>query len=103
MGIEYPLPVLDPAAAGPNILRGVNYASAGAGILNDTGSIFISTILYSSIPRSSHFNTLWTFSGVFKKEGLNSYHYILPLAGSTKPPLECSLDLWIEILTKTCV
>jgi hypothetical protein len=44
MGIAYPLPVLDPAATGPNILHGVNYASAGAGILNDTGSIFVSFI-----------------------------------------------------------
>ncbi|KAH8972128.1 hypothetical protein BDL97_02G178800 [Sphagnum fallax] len=44
MGMEYPLPVLDPAATGPNILQGVNYASAGAGILNDTGSIFLSLL-----------------------------------------------------------
>jgi hypothetical protein len=52
MGIEYPLPVLDPAAAGPNILRGVNYASAGAGILNDTGSIFVSFISQFAAPFS---------------------------------------------------
>jgi len=44
MGIAYPLPVLDPAATGPNILHGVNYASAGAGILNDTGSIFLALL-----------------------------------------------------------
>jgi hypothetical protein len=52
MGIAYPLPVLDPAATGPNILRGVNYASAGAGILNDTGSIFVSFISQFGAPFS---------------------------------------------------
>ncbi|CAK9858186.1 unnamed protein product [Sphagnum jensenii] len=38
--IEYPVPVLHPSATGPNILQGVNYASADAGILDNTGSIF---------------------------------------------------------------
>jgi hypothetical protein len=52
MGMEYPLPVLDPAATGPNILQGVNYASAGAGILNDTGSIFVSFISQFAAPFS---------------------------------------------------
>jgi len=48
--MEYPLPVLDPAATGPNVLQGVNYASAGAGILNDTGSIFVSFISQFAAP-----------------------------------------------------
>ncbi|KAH8974896.1 hypothetical protein BDL97_01G126400, partial [Sphagnum fallax] len=38
--IEYPVPVLHPSATGPNILQDVNYASADAGILDNTGSIF---------------------------------------------------------------
>ncbi|KAL6186073.1 hypothetical protein ACLB2K_042195 [Fragaria x ananassa] len=33
-------PYLAPTTAGPVILRGVNYASGGAGILNETGKIF---------------------------------------------------------------
>jgi len=41
LGTPYPLPVLDPEAKGANLLHGVNYASAGAGILEDTGSIFV--------------------------------------------------------------
>lgn len=43
LGNPYPLPVLAPEAKGTNLLLGVNYASAGAGILEDTGSIFVST------------------------------------------------------------
>lgn len=41
LGTPYPLPVLAPEAAGTNLLNGVNYASAGAGILEETGSIFV--------------------------------------------------------------
>lgn len=35
--------MLAPEAKGANLLLGVNYASAGAGILEDTGSIFVRT------------------------------------------------------------
>ncbi|KAJ7566667.1 hypothetical protein O6H91_02G113700 [Diphasiastrum complanatum] len=41
MGTEPILPILDPNAKGQNLLRGANFASAGAGILDDTGVIFI--------------------------------------------------------------
>ncbi|XP_024518509.1 GDSL esterase/lipase At4g28780 [Selaginella moellendorffii] len=41
MGTPPILPVLDPQAKGQNLLLGVNFASAGAGILDDTGTIFI--------------------------------------------------------------
>jgi hypothetical protein len=34
---------------------------------------------------------------------LQAYGKITSPAGSTNVPLECSLDLWIEILTKTSV
>eukprot|EP00249_Psilotum_nudum_P005586 c19037_g1_i1 orf=1-579(-) len=46
-GTEPILPFLDPNAKGQNLLRGINFASAGAGILDDTGSIFISRITQS--------------------------------------------------------
>lgn len=47
LGTPYPLPVLAPEATGANLLHGVNYASAGAGILEDTGSIFIGRVTIS--------------------------------------------------------
>uniref|UniRef100_A0A7N0ZSF7 Uncharacterized protein n=1 Tax=Kalanchoe fedtschenkoi TaxID=63787 RepID=A0A7N0ZSF7_KALFE len=37
-------PYLAPTTSGPVVLKGVNYASGGAGILNHTGYIFIKTI-----------------------------------------------------------
>ncbi|MCL7034115.1 hypothetical protein MKW94_016275 [Papaver nudicaule] len=37
---DYIPPSLDPTAVGDVVLRGLNYASGGAGILNDTGAIF---------------------------------------------------------------
>ncbi|KAJ7296162.1 hypothetical protein O6H91_Y140100 [Diphasiastrum complanatum] len=40
MGASPILPILDPNAKGENLLRGANFASAGVGILDDTGAIF---------------------------------------------------------------
>ncbi|KAK4483312.1 hypothetical protein RD792_010498, partial [Penstemon davidsonii] len=37
-------PYLAPSTAGPTILQGVNYASGGGGILNQTGKIFVGRI-----------------------------------------------------------
>ncbi|XP_026382415.1 GDSL esterase/lipase At4g16230-like [Papaver somniferum] len=37
---DYIPPYMDPTTVGDVVLRGVNYASGGAGILNDTGAIF---------------------------------------------------------------
>jgi hypothetical protein len=45
MGIPSVLAYLDPANTGSNLLRGANYASAGSGILDDTGAIFVSSTL----------------------------------------------------------
>lgn len=45
---NYAVPFLAPNATGKAILHGVNYASGGGGIINATGSIFVS-ILYTSI------------------------------------------------------
>lgn len=47
LGTPYPLPVLAPEATGANLLHGVNYASAGAGILEETGAIFIGRVTMS--------------------------------------------------------
>ncbi|NP_001307298.1 GDSL esterase/lipase precursor [Solanum lycopersicum] len=41
---ESPLPYLDPALTGQRLLVGANFASAGIGILNDTGIQFINII-----------------------------------------------------------
>lgn len=39
---ESPLPYLSPALTGTRLLVGANFASAGIGILNDTGIQFVS-------------------------------------------------------------
>jgi hypothetical protein len=36
-------PYMSPETTGDAVMRGVNYASGGGGILNQTGSIFVST------------------------------------------------------------
>lgn len=41
MGIESPLPYLSPLLTGNRLLNGANFASAGIGILNDTGVQFV--------------------------------------------------------------
>lgn len=45
LGLPFIPPFMNPSAYGSNILKGVNYASAGAGILWDTGLIFVSQLL----------------------------------------------------------
>ncbi|CAN1288685.1 GDSL esterase/lipase At4g28780 [Linum perenne] len=42
LGIQSPLPFLDPALKGDKLLAGANFASAGIGVLNDTGFQFSS-------------------------------------------------------------
>ena len=42
-GMDSPLAYTDPANTHEMLLRGANFASAGAGILNDTGLIFVLT------------------------------------------------------------
>ena len=37
---------LDPTTKGQELLRGVNYASGGSGILNATGEIFVRLMCY---------------------------------------------------------
>ncbi|KAD7477429.1 hypothetical protein E3N88_00565 [Mikania micrantha] len=41
MGMESPLPYLSPLLKGDKLLNGANFASAGIGILNDTGVQFV--------------------------------------------------------------
>jgi hypothetical protein len=48
MGLEPTLPYLSPELNGQRLLNGANFASAGIGILNDTGIQFVSSILSSS-------------------------------------------------------
>jgi len=42
---NYAVPYLAPNTTGKTILNGVNYASGGGGILNATGSLFVSIFL----------------------------------------------------------
>ncbi|PNX77765.1 GDSL esterase/lipase [Trifolium pratense] len=42
LGLEPPLPYLNPLLIGEKLLVGANFASAGIGILNDTGFQFVS-------------------------------------------------------------
>ncbi|XP_020519608.1 GDSL esterase/lipase At1g71250 [Amborella trichopoda] len=44
VGLPYPPPYTDPATVGPKILQGLNYASAAAGILDQTGQHYIARI-----------------------------------------------------------
>ncbi|CAL0321660.1 unnamed protein product [Lupinus luteus] len=44
LGSESPLPYLSPQLRGPKLLVGANFASAGIGILNDTGIQFVNII-----------------------------------------------------------
>lgn len=48
MGLPLSLPYLSPELNGQRLLNGANFASAGIGILNDTGVQFVSSILGSS-------------------------------------------------------
>lgn len=45
---DFAPPYLAPTTKGPVILQGVNYASGGGGILNETGKIFVSFISMNS-------------------------------------------------------
>jgi hypothetical protein len=42
LGFGFTPPYLAPTTIGPVILKGVNYASGGGGILNSTGQVFVS-------------------------------------------------------------
>ncbi|KAI7740843.1 hypothetical protein M8C21_005698, partial [Ambrosia artemisiifolia] len=44
IGVDPLLPYLDPEMTGKNLLKGANFASAGIGILNDTGFQFVNII-----------------------------------------------------------
>jgi hypothetical protein len=46
IGSESTLPYLSPELNGERLLVGANFASAGIGILNDTGIQFVSIIFY---------------------------------------------------------
>lgn len=47
MGMEPTMPYLSPSLEGEQLLVGANFASAGVGILNDTGFQFVSTYIAS--------------------------------------------------------
>ncbi|CAI0393892.1 unnamed protein product [Linum tenue] len=50
LGLESPLPFLNPDLKGKKLLAGANFASAGIGVLNDTGFQFVSCQIQLSLP-----------------------------------------------------
>uniref|UniRef100_A0A0D2ZZJ5 Uncharacterized protein n=1 Tax=Brassica oleracea var. oleracea TaxID=109376 RepID=A0A0D2ZZJ5_BRAOL len=56
---ESPLPYLSPELRGRRLLNGANFASAGIGILNDTGFQFVSQH-YKNVPATSLLPTIPT-------------------------------------------
>lgn len=50
LGLPLVPPFMDPATKGSKLLQGVNFASAGSGILNSTGMFFVSRYLHPYIP-----------------------------------------------------
>lgn len=53
LGSEPTLPYLSPHLTGQNLLVGANFASAGIGILNDTGIQFVSPLFNPLIAMSN--------------------------------------------------
>lgn len=49
IGSEPTLPYLSPELTGERLLVGANFASAGIGILNDTGIQFVSPLCFQNI------------------------------------------------------
>ena len=48
IGLPYPPASLAPTSRGPAILRGLNYASGAAGILDGSGANYVRSIMNSS-------------------------------------------------------
>lgn len=53
IGSEPTLPILSPELTGEKLLIGANFASAGIGILNDTGVQFVSHLSHYSLYRNN--------------------------------------------------
>ncbi|KAK6918601.1 GDSL lipase/esterase [Dillenia turbinata] len=67
LGLPYPPPYSDPSTNGPQMLPGVNYASAASGILDDTGKQYM-----GPIPLSKQINNFReTASRIFGLFGQN--------------------------------
>ncbi|KAL2345849.1 hypothetical protein Fmac_007134 [Flemingia macrophylla] len=65
LGLEPTLPYLSPLLVGEKLLVGANFASAGIGILNDTGFQF-SDVYHSPLPglkNGRDLNSSWVSSG----------------------------------------
>ncbi len=61
MGSEPTLPILSPELTGQRLLVGANFASAGIGILNDTGIQFVSPTLNENLSTTSFRLYLYKF------------------------------------------
>ncbi|KAM7252076.1 hypothetical protein ACFE04_023959 [Oxalis oulophora] len=56
IGAESPLPYLSPLLKGERLLAGANFASAGVGVLNDTGIQFVNIIrMYKQLKLFHHY------------------------------------------------
>lgn len=59
IGAEPTLPYLSPELRGEKLLVGANFASAGIGILNDTGLQFVRPILHCNLSKVGKLETDW--------------------------------------------
>lgn len=50
LGLPYAPPFTDPSMSDPQVFQGVNFASAAAGILDETGKEYVNDLLNSLIP-----------------------------------------------------
>ncbi|KAJ7548345.1 hypothetical protein O6H91_07G008100 [Diphasiastrum complanatum] len=69
IGLPHSPPFLDPGTTGTKILRGVNYASGGGGILKETGANFLLGKRYASILLSRSLFSV----GMGNNDYLNNY------------------------------
>ncbi|KAJ3682424.1 hypothetical protein LUZ60_014997 [Juncus effusus] len=83
IGVEAPLPCLDPAHHGEKLLNGANFASAGVGILNDTGYQFVRIIrMHEQLRRfKDHQKTLSSMIGPDKAKQLVNQALVLVTLG----------------------
>ncbi|CAN4114781.1 unnamed protein product [Withania somnifera] len=114
LGIESPPPYLSLAPNDDAILKGVNYASGGAGILNDTGLYFIQRMTFDDQIKSfektkeaikakigqeaaeKHVNEAVYFIGMGSNDYVNNFLQPFLAAGQ-----QYTHDEFVELLTST--
>ncbi|XP_019453017.1 PREDICTED: GDSL esterase/lipase LTL1-like isoform X1 [Lupinus angustifolius] len=83
LGAESPLPYLSPELTGEKLLIGANFASAGVGILNDTGAQFLNVIrMYKQLEYFKRYqNRMSAIIGASKTKSVVNQALVLISAG----------------------